>query len=55
MARQFPVLGGFIARIEFADDFPLRAERTLGPGHYTIWGEVDRLRASVVATVPVER
>jgi hypothetical protein len=54
MPRQFPNLGRYLARVELADDGPVRIQKTLGRGHYTIWGNAALLRASVVATLTIE-
>jgi hypothetical protein len=51
-ARDFPFLGGFIARLDVPDDAPLRVERTLrSRGHHTVWGEpIDVLRCVTAVT-----
>ena len=53
-ARDYPFLGGFIARLEIPEDAPVRIERTLrSAGHHTIWGDADVLLGYVVSVVPV--
>ena len=37
-ARKFPALGSYIARLMIPDSESVQVERTLGPGHYTVWG-----------------
>jgi hypothetical protein len=48
-ARRYPHLGSYIARIEIPEDAPVRVERTLGRGHYTVWGEPSVLMTYAVA------
>ena len=52
MARRVPSLG--VAELHIPDDPGVHVERTLGRGHYTLWGDADRLLISVVRVVPVE-
>lgn len=55
-ARQYPMLGRFIARLEIPDGAPVRVERTTRvPGHYTLWGDPAVLLWYVVAVQPVAR
>jgi hypothetical protein len=42
-----------VARLELPDNAPVRIAKTFGPGHYTLWGEPEVLRAAVVAVVEV--
>ena len=52
-AREFPKLGRYIARLEIIDDDSPRVEKTLGRGHYTVWGDSAMLLGCVVLTAPV--
>jgi hypothetical protein len=53
-ARQYPLLGAYIARIEIPPAAAVRIERmTRIPGHYTIWASSADLLGFVVAVVPV--
>jgi len=55
MARKYPILGAYIARIELPDgDEPL-VEKTLGREHYTVWGEPHALLESVAKLFTVPR
>lgn len=36
-----------IAAIDLPDDERFRVQKTLGPGHYTVWGEATALLACV--------
>ena len=43
-ARDFPLLGSYIARLDVPDDAPVRAERTLRTrGHHTLWADPQAL------------
>ena len=53
-ARDLPRLGVYIARIQIPPDAPILWERTLGRGHYTLWGAPAEIARRVVAVVPVE-
>jgi hypothetical protein len=47
-ARIFPYLGISIAELSVPDDGSIVWERTTaGPGHYTLWGDPDRLLSCV--------
>ncbi len=52
-AIAFPRIGSFLAQVQIEDDDDVRVEKTLGPDHFTIWGEPDLLVSRVVSTVPV--
>jgi hypothetical protein len=53
-ARQYPMLGHYIAAVALPDDLSIRLERTLpSAGHHTVWGDAARLLAHVVRVVPV--
>jgi hypothetical protein len=43
-----------LAQLELPDDAPVRIAKTFGPGHYTLWGDPQRLRDAVVAVTRVE-
>ena len=49
VARRFPLLGAFIARLSIDDQSGIRFERTTAtPGHYTLWGNAQQLVACVI-------
>jgi hypothetical protein len=50
-ARRYRAQGAYVARIDLEDGSPIRVERTLGPGHYTLWGEPSDFLARVVSVV----
>ena len=52
-ARRFRTHGSYVVGIEIEDDAPVRVERTLGPGHYTLWGDPIDLLARRVSISPV--
>ena len=53
-ARQMPMLGSHIARLDVPPDAAVRAERTTRtPGHYTLWADPAALLTCVTAVVPV--
>jgi hypothetical protein len=52
-ARRFQTHGTYIAAIMVEDGAPIRVEKTLGSGHYTLWGFPADLLARVVSVVPV--
>jgi hypothetical protein len=53
-ARQYPVLGAYIAVLEIPVASSVRVERTTGvPGHHTMWGEPEELLRFVVRVVAV--
>ena len=41
--RRYPALGTHIVVLTIPDDALIRVERTLGPGHHTIWGEPESI------------
>jgi hypothetical protein len=51
-ARKFG-LGSFIAELRIPADGPVRFQKTLGSGHYTLWGAPEEIKASVVSILPV--
>jgi hypothetical protein len=52
-ARRYRAHGEFLAIVRIERDAPIRVERTLGPGHYTVWGDPAEILARVVAVLPV--
>ncbi len=36
-----------VAAVDFPDDRRFRVQKTLGPGHYTVWGDATALLACV--------
>jgi hypothetical protein len=48
-ARRFHTHGQYIAGVAIEAGSPIQVERTLGPGHYTVWGEPSALLARVVS------
>jgi hypothetical protein len=53
-AIKVPLLGAYIARLEFPDESIIQYERTTtSAGHYTIWGSPEHLRQAIVAIAPV--
>jgi len=50
-ARRFRSHGAFIAIIRIEEGAPIRVERTLGPGHYTMWGNPAEILARVIAVI----
>ena len=52
-ARRFRTHGGYVAGVRIEAGAPVRVERTLGPGHYTLWGDPAELLARVVSVAPV--
>lgn len=52
-ALDLPHLGAYISAIDIAEDGTIQYQRTgRGHGHYTVWGEADRLLPSVIETEP---
>jgi len=41
--RRYPALGTHIVILAIPDDAPVQVERTLGPGHHTVWGEPETI------------
>ena len=54
-ARQIPVIGSYIARVELPAEASFKYEKTGGRGHYTLWAEARTLLDNVVEVVPVEQ
>jgi hypothetical protein len=53
-AKDFPLLGGYIAQVDVPDDAPVRVERTLRTrGHHTVWADPQVLLRHVVSVEPV--
>jgi hypothetical protein len=53
-ARALPMLGEYVAAVEFPDAGPYRLERTSSStGHHTLWADADWLLAAVVRVVRV--
>ncbi len=53
-ARGIPELGEFVAEVAVPSGSVARVERTLGPGHYTVWAEPLDLLRWVASVLPVE-
>jgi hypothetical protein len=51
--RRYRTHGAYIAAVAIEEGAPVRIERTLGPGHYTVWGEPAALLARCSAVTPV--
>jgi hypothetical protein len=51
--RKYPNLGSYIAVLQIPDDATARVERTLGPGHHTVWGDPEELMRYVQAILLV--
>jgi hypothetical protein len=52
-ARQFPLLGRYLARLEIPAGLAVRIERTTrSEGHHTLWASGAVLRSCVVGVVP---
>jgi hypothetical protein len=54
-ARRHSGSGGYVATLIILDDAAIQVERTLGPGHHTIWGDPDELLGCIAAVEPVGR
>lgn len=52
-ARRFHTHGQYVAGVALEPNSPLRVERTLGPGHYTLWGDSVDFLARVVSVARV--
>jgi hypothetical protein len=52
-AAAFPMLGSFVARVRVRDDDPILVEKTLGPGHYTLWGDASLFLTRVEIVLPL--
>jgi hypothetical protein len=52
-AQAFPNLGSYIATLSVPLGGSIRIEKTLGPGHHTIWGDPAKLNACVQTVAPV--
>jgi hypothetical protein len=50
--RRYPSLGSHIVILQIPDDSPVRVERTLGPGHHTVWGDPEAIAACAVPSSP---
>lgn len=44
-----------VAAVDIPNDGPFRVRKTLGPGHYTVWGEAEALRECVVEYRALQR
>jgi hypothetical protein len=53
-ARKYPAIGRYIAELEIPDEGAFVFEKTLGPGHYTLWGSPDEVERCVVSITAVE-
>jgi hypothetical protein len=47
--RRHPMLGTHIAAVRVSDVPEIRVERTLGPGHFTVWAAPTDLLTAVVS------
>ena len=56
-ARQYPMLGRFVAELVISDSSGVRIERTIlrSRGHHTVWGTPEMLLGCVVRVQPVDR
>ena len=54
-ADAFPMIGAFLAQVRITDDDPVRLEKSLGAGHFTLWGEAALLLRLVTKVLPVEQ
>ena len=55
VARQYPMLGGYIAMLDVPVPSAIRSERTGSrPGHWTLWGDPDELQRLVLSVSSVE-
>src|SRR5438067_383396 len=53
-AKTSPRLGTFVAEVQIPIGAAgVRVERTLGPGHRTVWAQAGSLAAWVISIVPV--
>jgi hypothetical protein len=52
-AVAFPMIGSFLARVRVRDGDPIRVEKTLGPNHYTLWGDASLFLGRVEIVSPV--
>jgi hypothetical protein len=52
-ARRFRTHGAFIAVIRIEAGAPIRVEKTLGSGHYTLWGSPADLLTRIISVIPV--
>ena len=50
VARRLPFAGA-VCELEIPDDAPIRVRKTLGPGHFTVWGDPDALLGCVRGVV----
>ena len=53
-AMKMRKIGSYIAALHVPVDGTARIDKTLGEGHYTLWGEPETLLASILSVVPVE-
>lgn len=52
-ARRYRTHGRFIAAVRVEENGPIRIERTLGPGHYTLWGDPSHFMQRVISVTSV--
>ena len=52
-ARSFPRIGSFLAQVRLENEDDVRVEKTLGPDHFTLWGDADFLLTRVILVTPV--
>jgi hypothetical protein len=53
VARRWPRLGRFIARLELGDGVAVNYADTGGPGHLTLWGDPVKLRDAIADIEPI--
>lgn len=53
-ARDFPVLGGYVAELQMPTTGTVTWERSLSRGHFTLFGTPDDLLACVSNVEPIE-
>lgn len=55
LLRSHRMSGRFIVCLELAADTSrITVKKTLGPGHYTMWGDPTFIRRMVIAVYPVD-
>lgn len=52
-ALDYPFLGSFIAELSIGTNIDIRAEKTFGRGHHTLWGAPDLILTCVVRVTSV--
>lgn len=54
-AREFPKIGAYIATVVLRDTRRVVWHKTLGPGHYTVWGRPEEFMPAVTSVEPAGR